>query len=500
MPSTKKVAVGGVVALLFVGLLFFTFFLPQSRFQPLYNQLRPEYAGEVAAFLRDNDIPYKVADDGSTILVPSDKVHEVRLQLASNGLPRGGVVGMELWDRVGIGETEFDRRVKYVRALQGELTRTILEIDSVENARVHIALPEQSLFTQAERPATASVFVECRPGTSLSLEQIRAIAHLMATSVEGLSPDRVTIIDNRGNVLSDGLAGPQDGSVAGVGGTQSALSRFQVERAFEKELEQSLQAMLERVFGYGKVVLRVNASLNLDYQEENLELHEPVLDESGLVISEQESSERSSAAGPAGGVPGVAANVPGYAADAAQGVGEYRREDITRNYVVNRKESRVVRAPGRVERLSVAVWLDGNIPSAQRQMVEEMIASAVGLQPQRGDTVTVGFMDFEDSFFAEASGPLQEAVPRQPLSTWALAAAFVVALFLLLLMGRRRRRRAQPVPAPVVDVTVGGEPEQEAPLSPQERAKQRAQEVITEMAQKDPEAFVALLRAWLDEE
>ncbi len=501
MSLGRRTAVGGGVLLLFAALVFFVFLSAKTGFRPLYSELRPEAAGEVVAYLKDNDIPYKVGNDGASILVPEEKVHEVRLELASSELPRGGVVGMELWDRVGIGETEFDRRIKYIRALQGELTRTILSISSVANARVHIVLPERSLFSQTDRPATASVFIENKAGSTLALEQVRAIVHLMATSVEGLSPERVTVIDHRGNVLSDGLATSSE-SFGAAGGSQSALSRFQVERAFERELELSLQTMLERVFGYGSVVLRVNAALNLDYQEENLELHEPIVDGAGLIVSEQESSENFTGSGPQGGAAGVATNVPGYAAQDQNDSGEYRRQDATRSYVVNRRETHVLRAPGRVERLSVAVWLDGDIPQARRQAVEDMVASAVGLQPERGDAVMVDFMEFDDASMTASAAGLQQTVSETSFPSWAYGG--IAGLAVLVLLGAiRMRRRPQPAPAgptPRVDVVVGDTAEEGAELTPQERASQRTQSSIEKMAQKDPEAFVALLRAWLDEE
>ena len=235
-------------------------------------------------------------------------------------ITRGGVVGMELWDRTAIGETEFDRRVKYIRALQGELTRTILQIESVASARVHIVLPEHSLFSQSERPATASVLLERKPGAEITTEQVRAIAHLMATSVDGLVAENVTIVDERGLVLSDVLHRPANA----LSGSEGVLSRFEIERAFERDLEVRVQAMLERVFGYGNVALRVSADLNLI--EEVFEIYEPVVDDAGLVLTEQESRESRRLAFCRccrGG------NVPDNGGVDLSQVGEYSRQDAS---------------------------------------------------------------------------------------------------------------------------------------------------------------------------
>ncbi|NLV91208.1 MAG: flagellar M-ring protein FliF [Firmicutes bacterium] len=498
LPRSRRIIIASVGVLVFVAILAIALLAGRKQWRPLYSQLRPEYAGEVMSYLRDNAIPYSVGEDGATIFVPEDRLHEVRLDLASQGLPRGGVVGMELWDRTAIGETEFDRRVKYIRALQGELTRTILQIESVASARVHIVLPEHSLFSQSERPATASVLLERKPGAEITTEQVRAIAHLMATSVDGLVAENVTIVDERGLVLSDVLHRPANA----LSGSEGVLSRFEIERAFERDLEVRVQAMLERVFGYGNVALRVSADLNLDRQEEVFEIYEPVVDDAGLVLTEQESRESyTGLAGSAGGVAGVASNVPGYAEMDLSQVGEYSRQDASRSYVVNRKSAQVVRAPGQVERLTVAVWLNSDLPPARLAMVEQMVAAAVGLQPERGDTVTVDVMEFDPSPMMAMAGDLVATPDYVLLSHWIWYVAAAV-LLLLLWMGWRRRRRALAPggDTPVVDVVVDDNLEDELAVPRLERQPHKSLEAILEIANEEPDVVAALLRAWMDEE
>ena len=223
--------------------------------------MQTEDAGEVVAYLKQASIPFQIGQQGSAVLVPEGKVHEIRMQLASEGLPRGGVVGLELWDHTSLTETDFDRRIRLLRALQGELTRTLMGLEAIENARVHIVLPENSLFIEAQNPATASIFLVLRRGRVLQEAQIRGIAHLVASSVEGLQPEHVTIIDNRGNVLSDALISP------GQMNSGQVLQQLEIERSYENAVERSIQAMLERVFGLGRVVVRVKAELDFHYEE-----------------------------------------------------------------------------------------------------------------------------------------------------------------------------------------------------------------------------------------
>lgn len=495
-PKKRAAAVGGL-ALFVVAIIVITFIYGRTDFQPLYTALRPEQAGEILAVLKEQGVQYQLADGGRTILVPKEDVYELRIQLASNGLPTGGVVGMELWNSVGIGETEFDRKVKYLRALQGELTRTINEIDSVANARVHIVIPEKSLFTKQQQEATASVVVEMKPGRLLTPEQVQAIAHIMATSVEGLSPDRVTIVDNRGNILNPGIGAEK---VAGNGaGQRSALDVLQTKRAFEREMEQSLQAMLERVFGYGKVVARVNADLNMDYQEDSFEIHEPVIDESGLLVGEQYSIESyEGRAGTVGGVAGVAANVPGYVTADQTDNSRYEKEDVTRNYVVNRQTSHILRAPGRVERLSVAVWIDGELPANREQVLVNMISSALGLVPSRGDMVTVDTMRFEP--LPDTTSLVQQAV-AQSLSWWLILVGGVLTVALVAFAVRQRRKALSAVGSAEIDMTVGDEMQEEMDASDSEETElENTYTQIREMAVKNPEDFVAILRTWLNED
>lgn len=498
MSSKQRAVAAGGLALFAIALVALILAYGRTEFQPLYTGLRTDQAGEILSVLKEQGIQYQLADGGRTILVPKDDVYELRLQLASSGLPTGGVVGLELWDNIGLGETEFDRRVKYLRALQGELTRTILSIDAVSNARVHIVLPERSLFTKQAKEATASVLIELKPGRLLTPEQVQAIAHIMATSVEGLSPERVTIVDNRGNILNPAYTDKAAGVAAGM---TSALDVLETKRAFEREMEQSLQAMLERVFGYGRVALRVNAELNMDYQEDSFEIYEPVVDDEGLVVGEQYSLETYEGSGTlAGGVAGVASNVPGYVTADQPEASRYSKEDVTRNYAVNRKTSRILRAPGRVERLSVAVWIDGELPPSRKEVVVNMVSSALGLVPERGDMVTVDTMRFEP-LPGTGIDLVQQAMSQQ-WPWWLILVGVALTLTLLATAIRQRRRAAAVGQSPVIDVTIGDVASEleEGLEEPAVSEREQVYSSLKKMVDEDPEEFVAILRTWLSED
>jgi flagellar M-ring protein FliF len=480
----------GVLLFLVVGLVV----LSRDTYLPVFTGMRASDAAEVVAFLKVNSIPYRIEQQGGAVLVPEGRVHEVRMQLASEGLPKGGVIGLELWDQTSLTETDFDRRVRLLRALQGELTRTLLEIDGVENARVHIVLPEDSLFIDTQKPATASVFLVLRRGHVLQDNQIRGIAHLMASSVEGLLPENVTIIDNYGNVLSDRLA-----STTGVVNSGEILRQLEIRRSYEGALERSIQAMLERVFGFGRVIVRVTASLNFDYEELREKRSEPVVGSRGVVISEDIRTETYRGTD-GGGVPGVAANVPGYPAAAGAGESEYEREEITRNYEISVSEKYQVKAPGEVRNLSVAVWVDGELTDEEKDRIRTMVSSAAGLQPERGDVVQVDGMAFARELDVPADAPI---LARGWLYSWRyILLLAAVGLLLLILAFRRRRREEEPAVEPVPEVPLL-EPEEEIierQLTPEEEQRLRVRREIERMANEDPEGLARLIRAWMIED
>lgn len=489
MSVGRRVAVIAILGLVIIGLAYIGWRAANPPYATLFSRLSPEDAGEIVAVLRDNGVPYRLSDNGTTLMVPDDLVYETRLALAGQGLPRGGVVGFEVFLETALGATDFDRQVRYNMALQGELTRTIREINGVLDARVHIVMPERRLFARDERPATASVFLQLRPGFQLNANQVRGIAHLIARSVEGLEPENITIVDNWGQVLSDVLRPDSIGLVDGAG----LATRLELQRAYERELELRAQTMLETVYGQGRAIVRVNAELNFDMEEERQDLFEPVVRNEGVVRSSQIFEEESRGAQGAGGVVGVDANVPGFVADAGGETSFSRREEIL-NFELNRIERVRVQAPGRIQRLSVGVWLDAELEPAEQTRVRELVAAALGINESRGDTVIVDGTPFAVSPLAAAVSDVTEPAPAVPL-VWVLAAA--AALLLVLLLVLRRRRAARPAFDIVLDddeeVAVVREETKE------ERLRKQLRQRAADLVRQNPREVAQLVKVWLTE-
>ncbi|HEY8414545.1 MAG TPA: flagellar basal-body MS-ring/collar protein FliF [Thermaerobacter sp.] len=471
--------------------------------EPLFTRLSPEDAAAIVGQLEEKGVAYQLADDGTAILVPADQVDRLRLEMAAQGLPREGTVGFELMDDVPFGATEFERRVRYLRALQGELARTVAGIEGVEDARVHVVLPEDSPFVGERQPATAAVFVRLRPGAQLEEDQVRAIMHLVSSAVEGLEPQDVTVVDGTGKLLSAEVGpGEEDGGTAG--------DRFEKEREFESELQHNLQTLLEQVLGPGNVVARVNAELNFDRQTIERRMFEPPADGGeGLLRSIQELEETFAGEGAPAGVPGDT-NIPTYP-QVAGGNGEYQRNERTANYELNEIIDRVQVAPGAVRRLSVAVVVNGQLTPDRQQALEQVVAAAIGSDPGRQDQVQVVGMPFNTDMADQIQRSLEEErQAREAMIRGLLVAAGALAAVALLVgaivLWRRRRRVVEEELA----LEEAGEvmpPEgvaEEVPPPAPTRSNGRPTappiyEQVSDLVRNHPEHIAQVIRSWLSE-
>jgi flagellar M-ring protein FliF len=431
---------GGVLAAL-IALILWT---GRPDFRPLYTGLSPEDAGAVLEQLRAENIPFRIGE-GGTIRVPADRVFELTMTLAARGLPAGGGVGFEIFDGARLGMTEFEQNVHFQRALQGELGRTIRRFDEVEGCRVHIAMASRSLFLEQEEPATASVIVRTVPGRRLSKNQVRSIVHLLATSVQGLSPEGVTVVDADGTLLS----GPES-----VGGADGEDGRLSLQRRMENALELRVRTLLDEVLGPNRSIVRVSAELDFTRQETTEERFDPE------TVPRSRQVSRTGGTGPAGlaaGVPGVLSNMTDTTAEKAAEMGPsaFTREEETINYEVGRMTRRTVAPVGRIRRLSVAVAVDGTWEAAEvppeaaegappaepvyvarsddeLQTLTRLVERAVNFDPDRGDQVEVANLPFAPDVPAiedeapDAGWPLAIR-PFLPLLKY-LAAGFLVLL------------------------------------------------------------------------
>lgn len=323
----------------------------KPEFSPLYNDLDANDAGDVIARLKERKIDYKISSNGASIMIPQDKIHEMRMDLASMGLPQGGGIGFEIFDNTKLGMTEFVQNVNYQRALQGELARTINCFDEVISSRVHIVMPSKSLFIEDEQPATASVVLKLHHGRWLSGNQIQGIIHLVSSSISGLQPENVTVIDNSGRMLAGFKGGSGEGKISS--------DQLEFQRKVNKNFEERIKTMLDRALGENKSIVRVSCAIDFKKHEKTEELFYP---DNKVARSEQILSSVSNGSNivPAG-VPGVASNISltGTSGNLPEKKSQFERKDRTVNYEIGKVVNHIVEPYGTIKRLSVAVLVDG---------------------------------------------------------------------------------------------------------------------------------------------
>lgn len=442
-----RLAAMGAVAL---GLIGFFFYLTSRLSTPemalLYSDLDRADGGAIVQRLEEQKVPYEVSADGTRISVPQDEVGRLRMVMAQAGLPNGGSLGYEIFDKPeGFGTTSFIQNINHLRALEGELARTVGTISGVQQARVHLVLPKREMFSRTQQAATASVFLRLRPGVRLDREQIAAIQHLLAASVPQLDPSQVSIIDDHGNLLARGM---------GSDSRELMLATAEEKRlAFEQRTARTVEDLLSRTLGYGKVRAEVSADLDFDRVETSSEIYDP---ESQVVRSTQTVEESSNST--EGDTPDpvtVANNLPTAQEDLfgiAGSRSNSNRNEETVNYEISKTVRNHVRETGQVRRLSVAVLVDGTYrqneageseyvarSSDELRQIEALVRSAVGADPARGDTIEVVNMRFAtpEAEFADAADSTILGMPKDDVFRIVeLVVLAIVALLVILLVIR----------------------------------------------------------------
>lgn len=498
LPSSRK----SIIAVMAAAILLASFFLiwetTREEYSPLFTGLDPKTASAVVENLKQSGIRHRLEAEGTTIMVPKKQVYDIRIQLAGEGLLTNTGLGFELFDQSKLGVTEFERRLDYQRALQEELRRTIVQLREVEQARVHLVMPEKSVFIKEDRPASAAVTLTLKPLAKLNGEQIKGIIYLVSSSVDNLPPDNVKIIDQSGLVLSDGVLIADSESLAYQNSTQ-----YEMRRALEKDLERRVENMLERVLGLDRVVAMVTADLNFDKrQETSVEYGE------GSILSQQTSEEESQSSGGSQGVAGVEGNIGiPYYPGGGQGTETYSRNENITNYLVDQTERTTVQASGQIRRLSTAVVINGVFDAEQMDRIRAIIQTAVGYDFARGDQITV-----ENMFFAgnpEPEIPIGETPPEEPfvrpLWQWIAVGAGALILLILLIFALRRRKKEETLE--ILPETVANRVLEPIPLSKvipeitiEERIRIEKQKKLADIVKEKPEDAVLLLRAWITDD
>lgn len=449
----RLAAMGGVAVLLIGFFIFLTTQMSSQDMALLYSDLEMADSGEIAAQLEAMEVPYEVAGDGRNILVPADQVDRLRLAMAQQGLPTGGSLGYEIFDQQdGFGTTNFIQNINRLRALEGELARTIATIDQVRQARVHLVLPERELFSRETQEPSASVFLRLdRRG--LGSEQILAIQHLVSAAVPRLEPDNISIVDDNGNLLAQGPGA--DAAQMGVATAEQAR------RDYERRLREQIEAMLSRSLGAGRVLVQVAADMDFDRVTVSSETYDPdgQVPRSTQFVEENSTSSEGEGLDPVT----VAGNLP-EAEDlgAVDGGGGARNETSvvreTTNYEISRTTESRVREGGTVRRLSVAVMVDGvyepvadgemtYVPRSQEDMdrIAALVRTAAGFDASRGDTVEVVNMRFtgaEDLFPGTPETGLLGLTSEDLMRIAEMAILAIVAVLVILLVVRPLLNRA----------------------------------------------------------
>jgi len=467
--------------------------------QYAFTNLTAEDSAETASTLKNASIPFRLEAGGSALAVPADKVYDARLLLAAQGLPRGGGVGFEIFDRGDLGVSEFTQRVNLRRAIEGELARTVSRLSPVRTARVHITLHEKGLFKDDDRKASAAVVVSLQPGRSLDEREVAGIRHLVASAVSGLNPSAVALVDGKGNVLS---ADTPWGEAAAY------------QRKVERDLETRVVDLLEQAVGAGAVAARVTASVDTSEVSTSAETVDP--DATALRSERRVSqSQAQDASGPAG-VAGAAANQPLQPQLLAQGSvnkGSQSLQDEVRNYDVSKTTTTTIQRVPRLKRISVAVLVDGvggkPRPDAEVARLGELARRAVGFDASRGDE-----LDISSAPFSRPAEPDPAASPPKTSSspstrTWIAAGAGGLALAVVLALLLRRRGGAAQGPSLTPGASVaqieaalrasgaglGPGPARPSLDDPAAVLRERAKALATQ----DPARAAAIIKSWMTE-
>ncbi len=425
-----------IIGVLMIGAIAMMVTVDKTGYRTLYNNLTPEDASAIIEFVKGKKIPYQLENGGTSILVPEDSLHELRLELATEGLPTGGGVGFELFDQQQFGMTEFEERIAMRRALEGELSRTITRINVVKNAKANLVLPKRSLLGRDSTPAQASVILELHRGRELPAETVSAITHLVSSSVEGLSPDNVTIVDTHGKLLS---------AQSGIGG--SGGEGIEYKSRYEQNVQRSVQEMLDQLLGPGESITRVAADFDFSQSETQEEHYDPA---KTAVRSERKELEvTGTQSGGGAGIPGTRSNLPGGAEPGSNNAASNSRKEMeTRNYEVDKLVRKTVGTGSELERITVSVLVDGInkdgedfVPRSADELkkISTAVQGAIGYNKERGDVISVQSISFHQP------EPLDDEAIKPPFP-WKqylpIAVGVLVVLFAFLALATFRKRKA----------------------------------------------------------
>ncbi|MGE8375182.1 MAG: flagellar basal-body MS-ring/collar protein FliF [Diaphorobacter nitroreducens] len=532
-----RLRLGVVAALLVAALLAAFFYSRQPDYRVLFSGLNDKDGGAIVAQLSQMNVPYKYTEGGGAILVPAERVHDVRLRLATQGLPKGSVTGFELMETNRFGVTQFQERLNFQRGLEGELTRSIQALASVQSARVHLALPQQNGFFREQQKPSASVLLSLYPGRFLDRAQLAGIVHLVASSVPELAPSAVSVLDDTGKLLS------QTPDMAGAGVDAQQLAYVQ---QIEQQYARRILDLLEPVVGKNNVKAQVTAEVDFNQTESTVEQHKPNLAPDASAVRSQQVVESGGTPGaqPPTGVPGAVTNQPPQASAApinganpaptaaggapgSGAAGQAKRESIT-NYEVD-KTTQVTRGgAGAIKRVNAAVVVNYQpvsegpgkpavnkaLTPEQLEQMTALVRETIGFNKERGDSVNL----MNAPFLVEEVPPGELPLWKQPETIelaktlgWPLGISLAAAILLLGLLRPALKARARAVlmaaqqPAGAQLSAIASEelqrPGLPAPAQPEElqpTAEQLRLEEARQLARDNPVAVASILKTWVN--
>ena len=507
--ASQRVSVFAATFVLVAGLAATAFWSSRQEYALLYGGLSEAEAAKVAAGLDDAKVAYKINGSGS-ISVPADKVYAMRMQLASKGIPQGEGVGFEIFDKPNFGISDFVQRANYLRALQGELSRTISQLDEIQSSRVMIVLPENRLLLDKEKYPTASVFVHVRGNSQLPPSSINSIRFLVANSVEGLKPNHVSVVDNMGNVLSENQ---DNDSLSGLSATQ-----LQTRRNLEQYLSKKAQEMLEKVLGPGQAIVRVSAEVNYDTITKTEEKFDP----EGQVIRSQTKNDETvdTATTQNNAAAGITANTPAETNSPTPSAGALNKSKNSKNvtttaYEINKTHTDSVQMAGGLKRLTAAITVAQQMQGAgadrkpvartteEMEKLRRIVTSALGADLTRGDTVALEELPFNDTFATDLTSVLDTQQKKDYWMTMATNLAYpalgVGALLLLLRLFKQTPIQEIPMGVPVGRLTpaaTGKNKMTEINFDPQPNVV--TVEVLNRLIKDNPNNMTQAIRDWMN--
>jgi flagellar M-ring protein FliF len=556
IPVKHRIVIAAVLLAAAGGIFMLVRHQREADFRPLFTGVAPEDASAIVQKLKEAGVEYRLPTEGGVVLVPSAKLAELRINMAAAGLPKTGRIGFELFDKTNLGATEFTEHINYRRALEGELERSVMSLAEVEQARVHVTFPKDSVFLESQQPAKASVLIKLKPGSRLAPQNVQAIDHLISAAVEGLSPDAISVLDMNGNLLGkpkgpDTLDGPEPSEAA-----------LEYRRRIEADLLNKVNSTLEPLLGTEK--FRANVSVECDFS--GGELSEEIFDPEHSVMSTSQRSEDSSGGLTANGVPGTASTLPRPTSRPGSGATRISRSTENIAYQTSRTVKKTRMPTGVVRKISLAVLVDQSVtwerdgkvmkrvlvpptPEALK-IIHDVVAGVTGFNQDRGDQLVIETLPFESTLQIEpppipvvntptapkptgvAGLPIQ--FDRKTLLIGGGAAALLIVVGFLFAMLRRKRKKKAIKVAAAAELAAGDTAAARAALSAANAEKNLEEQlaerdalqqksdaqvltnlklapVITKKAEvlakhlrervaKEPDVSAQILRAWIREE